>query len=101
MADQAGVVLVTGSSSGIGQACVHHFLKTGYAVCGVDVARSKASPPADSKRYLEYAADISDAGQCQAAVEATVAAFGRLDGLAHLAAIHSMKPWNELDAPDF
>ena len=103
MADRTGVVLVTGASSGIGQACVTHFLKTGYAVCGVDIApRSKAAPPpTDDKRYFEYTADISDAAQCRAAVAAAVANFGALDGLAHLAAIHSMKTWSELGASDF
>jgi 3-oxoacyl-[acyl-carrier protein] reductase len=103
MADRTGVVLVTGASSGIGQACVTQFLKTGYAVCGVDIApRSKAAPPpADDKRYFEYTGDISDAAQCRAAVAAAVANFGALDGLAHLAAIHSMKTWSELGASDF
>ncbi len=103
MTDRTKVVLVTGSSSGIGQACVTHFLKDGYAVCGVDVVpRSKTTPaPADDTRYFEFTADISDAEQCRAAVAATVAAFGALDGLAHLAAIHSMKTWRELNASDF
>ena len=97
------VVLVTGSSSGIGKACVGHFLQSGYAVCGVDVVRrSEATPlPANDPCYLEFTADISDAEQCRAAIAATVAAFGSLDGLAHLAAIHSMKTWRELDAFDF
>src|SRR5580698_845236 len=103
MTDRTGVILVTGSSSGIGQACVTHFLKSGYAVCGVDVVpRSNATPaPADDARYFEFTADISDSAQCRAAVAATVAAFGALDGLAHLAAIHSMKTWRELNALDF
>lgn len=103
MADRTGVVLVTGASSGIGEACVTHFLKAGYAVCAVDlVPRSKAVPAsADGKRYFEYNADISDAAQCRAAVAAAVATFGALDGLAHLAAIHSMKTWSELSASDF
>ena len=103
MADRTRVVLVTGSSSGIGQACVTHFLKSGYAVCGVDIApQSKAtSGSADNTRYSEFTADISDSAQCRAAVAATVATFGALDGLAHLAAIHSMKTWRELSALDF
>jgi 3-oxoacyl-[acyl-carrier protein] reductase len=103
MTDKTEVVMVTGSSSGIGQACVTHFLNKGYRVCAIDVApRSKAAPaPADGKRCFEYTADISDPAQCRAAVAATVEAFGALDGLAHLAAIHSMKTWSELGAADF
>jgi 3-oxoacyl-[acyl-carrier protein] reductase len=103
MTARTRVVLVTGSSSGIGQACVTHFLQSGYAVCGVDVVpRNKATPaPADDTRYFEFTADISDAAQCRAAVASTLAAFGALDGLAHLAAIHSMKTWSELNAFDF
>jgi 3-oxoacyl-[acyl-carrier protein] reductase len=103
MTDRTGVVLVTGSSSGIGQACVTQFLQNGYAVCGVDVVpRSEKTPaPADDNRYFEFTADISDSAQCRAAVAATVATFGTLDGLAHLAAIHSMKTWRELSASDF
>src|SRR3984957_19465408 len=103
MSDRTRVVLVTGSSSGIGQACVTHFLKNDYKVCGVDVVpRSNATPaPADDTRYFEFTADISDSAQCRAAVAASMAAFGALDGLAHLAAIHSMKTWRELNALDF
>ena len=103
MADRTKVVLVTGSSSGIGQACVTHFLKSGYVVCGVDIApqSNATSGSADNARYFEFTADISDSAQCRAAVAATVAAFGALDGLAHLAAIHSMKTWRELNAFDF
>jgi NAD(P)-dependent dehydrogenase (short-subunit alcohol dehydrogenase family) len=103
MVDKKRVVLVTGSSSGIGQACVTHFLKCGYAVCGVDIARQNQAKTtsAGDPRYFEFTADISDAAQCRAAVAATVANFGTLDGLAHLAAIHSMKTWGELNAFDF
>jgi NAD(P)-dependent dehydrogenase (short-subunit alcohol dehydrogenase family) len=102
MADKTEVVLVTGSSNGIGQACVAHFLQKGYRVCAVDVApRGSAAASADDTRFIEFAADISDPAQCQAAVAAAVKAFGRVDGLAHLAAIHSMKTWNELSAADF
>jgi 3-oxoacyl-[acyl-carrier protein] reductase len=101
--DRTKVVLVTGSSSGIGKACVTHFLKSGYAVCGVDVVPpSKATTaPVEDARYFEFTADISDSAQCRAAVAATVKAFGALDGLAHLAAIHSMKSWRELTDTDF
>jgi 3-oxoacyl-[acyl-carrier protein] reductase len=103
MADRTGVVLVTGASSGIGRACVSHFLKAGFAVCGVDITPRSGSTPvwADKSRYVEFVADISDPAQCNAAVAAATGAFGALDGLAHLAAIHSMKTWSELSAADF
>lgn len=103
MGDNARVVMVTGSSSGIGRACVTHFLKTGYAVCGVDITAGGegASGRADDGRYFECTADISDPAQCRAAVRSAVERFGALDALAHLAAIHSMKTWSELGTADF
>lgn len=94
-------VLVTGAASGIGFACVEGLLAGGHNVCGADINPIPgASLPADAaaRRFIEVRTDVADAASCRAAVDASVAKFGRIDGLIHMAAAHSTRRWNEIDA---
>ena len=90
-------IIVTGAASGIGFACVESLLAAGDNVCGVDLDPVK-SETFDAKRFLEHRADVSDAAQCAAAVDACVKKFGRVDALIHMAAVHSTRAWREIDA---
>lgn len=96
-------VIVTGAASGIGAACVRAALDKGWRVCAVDVNPLDAAvaPPDHLDRFISVRADVSDAGACEAAVRAAVDAFGRLDGLVHMAAVHSTATWRDLDAAEF
>ena len=95
----AGAVIVTGAASGIGFACVEMLLAKGGNVCGIDVN------PIDEglfsqmgSHFLPIAADVSGPKACAEAVAACVSRFGKVDGLIHMAAVHSTRTWREIDA---
>jgi NAD(P)-dependent dehydrogenase (short-subunit alcohol dehydrogenase family) len=81
--------LITGGTLGIGAAIVVDLARQGADVAVV--ARNLGQPAADLKQAIEalgrrillFTGDMSQAVDCAAAVEKTVAHFGRLDVLVH------------------
>lgn len=76
------VALVTGSSSGIGEASAHALAAAGANVvvnssASVEAGRAVASALVTEGHYIQ--GDISDETQCQALVQGTIERFGRLD----------------------
>ena len=76
------VALVTGSSSGIGEASAHALAAAGANVvvnssASVEAGRAVASALATEGHYIQ--GDFSDETQCQALVQGTIERFGRLD----------------------
>ena len=93
------VVLVTGSSSGIGEATARRFAAEGATVV-VNSARSVTAgrAVADSLPGAVYLqADVGDPDQCGALVEGTVARFGRLDTLVNNAGFTRTIAHDDLD----
>lgn len=95
--------IVTGAASGIGLACAELLLDKGWKVAGADLQPIPGglAERTSKDRFLPVRADVSSPEDCTAAVAATVAAFGGVDALLHLAAIHDTNAWRDLDAERF
>ena len=84
--------IVTGGDSGIGRAVAVLFAREGCDVAIVyldehpDAETTKQAVEAEGRRCLLLPGDVKDAAFCAAAVEQTVAAFGKLDVLVNNAA---------------
>lgn len=81
MAFAGKTVFVTGGGSGMGLSCVRKLLEKGanVAVFDLKVPSSLTEDEAASGRLLALEGDVSVAADLRAAVEKTVARFGRLD----------------------
>ena len=94
------VALVTGSSSGIGEATARALAGEGARVVvnsssSVEAGEAVASSLPDAT-YVR--ADIADAGECEALVAAAVERYGRLDVLVNNAGVTQVIPHEDLDA---
>ena len=84
--------LITGGDSGIGRAVAVLFAREGADVAIAylnehkDAKATKEAVENEGRRCITMAGDVSDAAFCKAAVERTLAAFGRLDVLVNNAA---------------
>jgi len=97
------VALVTGAGSGIGEATALLFAAEGAAVAVLDRHAAAAERVADSivaagGTATAHAADVTDVEQMQAAVDAAVAAHGRID-IAHNNAGMTSQPFAFTDLP--
>lgn len=97
---QGRVAIVTGSSSGIGEASARHLANAGAhvvvnSVTSVDAGQAVSASLATASLYQQ--ADISSKEQCLALIEATVERFGRLDILVNNAGWTTSVPHEDLD----
>jgi NAD(P)-dependent dehydrogenase (short-subunit alcohol dehydrogenase family) len=84
--------LITGGDSGIGRAVAVLYAREGADVAIAyldehdDAEKTKAAVEAEGRRCITIAGDVADPKFCEAAVAATVEAFGKLDILVNNAA---------------
>jgi len=100
MGGTAPVVLVTGSSSGIGRACAERFAAQGARVV-VNSVRSVAEGEALAASLPEAAyvqGDVADEDDAKKLIAFTLERFGRLDTLVNNAGTTEVIPHHDLDA---
>lgn len=89
MSNEAGLALVTGSSSGIGLAVVRRLLDDGWQVRGLDIA----APALAHARFESTTVDLADGG----ALKAALAQVGAVQAAVHAAGILRPASLGQLD----
>jgi pyridoxal 4-dehydrogenase len=93
------VAIVTGGAQGIGRAIAEKLSEEGASVAIADINEDGAKAAAEGLAGDSFGirADVSDAADVEAMVDATVDRFGRVDVLVNNAAIVPFIPWDEVD----
>src|ERR1043166_7035297 len=98
------VALVTGAASGFGKGIAETFAREGARVAVVDINEKAARQAAASisNKAIAVRCDVSQRADVDAAVEATVDAFGRIDVLVNNAGMsHVRRPMLEVEEAEF
>lgn len=108
MNKQERIAIVTGAAGGIGLAAARRLLQAGGGVTlvgrhqdSLDEARAKLAQDASEDRILTAVCDVSREEDVKAAVDATIAHFGRWDVVVNNAGMMTFKPLEELTADDW
>lgn len=100
------VVVVTGAAQGIGAACAQRLVHDGAAVALWDLAdeagaQLAATLNAAGGRALYLHCNVADKAEVEAALRATLAHFGQVDGLVNNAGIFRAAPFLDITEADW
>lgn len=100
------VVIVTGSTKGIGKGIVDAFLEEGAKVVltaheAADVEKAVAPYLKQKKNVIGITADVSKSSEVNELMEATMKKWGRIDVLVNNAGIYPFKGFAEMTENDF
>jgi NAD(P)-dependent dehydrogenase (short-subunit alcohol dehydrogenase family) len=100
------VILITGGTSGIGQACTEHLARLGARVVAMSIQQAEGQDLArrltgEGLSCLFYYGDVSQESDVKAAVDLAVAKFGRLDVVFANAGVLRNQKITELSLDDF
>ena len=98
------VAIVTGASSGVGEATARRLADEGYRVALVARREDRLESLADElgrDTALPVPTDVTDTDAVEAMVDAVVEAFGRIDAVVNNAGVLFGDPVAEADAEDF
>ncbi len=100
------VIVVTGGAQGIGEACARRLVadSASVALWDVDDARGAAlasSLVASGARAIFHHCDVASHADVDAALAATLAALGRIDGLVNNAGIFKSTPFLDISEADW
>ncbi len=100
------VVVVTGGSQGIGEACARRVVKDGAAVALWDVADGSgqalaAALQAEGAQAAYMHCNVASKADVDAALAATLARFGHVDGLVNNAGIFKAAPFLDVTEEDW
>ena len=95
--------LITGSARGIGRAFAEAYVREGarVAIADIDIARARATAAEIGAAAIAVELDVTKQESIDAAVAATVDAFGQIDILINNAAIFSAAPITEIERADY
>jgi short-subunit dehydrogenase len=95
------VVIITGASSGIGEALAYHLAKEGaFLALAARSAERLETVAAECRRLgakaVSVPTDVSDEGQCKALIASTLGTYGRIDALVNNAGFGVRAPFADL-----
>ena len=89
------VILITGSSSGLGAALIENFAKKGFGAVINYIIEDEAqelfdrlAKEVDESKLMKYKADVANREQVRAMFDAVIEKFGRIDILVNTAGIN-------------
>jgi NAD(P)-dependent dehydrogenase (short-subunit alcohol dehydrogenase family) len=84
--------VIMGAGQGIGRACADVFVREGAKVLAVDISGAEAHVAAElGDAVVPFHADVTKESDIIAVFDAAVDAFGRLDALLNVAAVHGRR----------
>ena len=103
MSNEERVILITGSSSGLGAALIENFARKGFGAVINYIIEDQAqelydrlAKDVEPSKLMKYKADVADRGQVKAMFDAILEQFGRIDILVNTAGINRDAPFMEL-----